>query len=377
MITRKFKDMPENISLLGFGCMRLPQRSEVRTDVDFEAGQKMVDYAVENGVTYFDTAYPYHDGVSEKFIGQALKKYPRDSYYLADKLPVIRLESEEDVETYFNEQLERCGVEYFDFYLAHSLDKHKMQKMRDYKVYEQLLQKKKEGKIKYLGFSFHDEPPVLQEILDENDWDFCQLQVNYLDWELIDSKTQYEMVEKAGMPCIIMEPVRGGALATLNEESAGILKQYHPNKSLASWAVRWAAGLPNVLTVLSGMSNFEQVEDNIQTVKNFTPITAEEQEKIDKALKIYKDANTVPCTACRYCMDCPFGVDIPGVFQIYNEFKLGNNDFMFGYQYDHLGKEHQASACTACGACVPECPQAIPIPERMAEINKIWQKRNG
>lgn len=374
MFVRNFEKMPKGISMLGFGCMRLPQNSKERTDINFELAEKMVDYAYKNNVNYFDTAYPYHDGVSETFIGKALKKYPRESFYLANKLPVWLLEKPEDVDKYFNEQLEKCQVDYFDFYLVHSLDEFRIKQIRELKVVEILKQKQKEGKIKYLGFSFHDKPKALQEVIDEYEWDFCQLQVNYLDWELQDAKTQYEIVKEKNIPCIIMEPVRGGALANLSEEAAKILKAQRPQDSVASWAVRWVAGLENVITVLSGMSNMEQLEDNLKTLSEFTPISKEEQICVDKALKVYKDANTVPCTACKYCMPCPFGVDIPGVFKVYNEYKLGKNDFQFSGQYAALGKEHQASNCTACGKCVPECPQHIAIPDVMKEINNMINK---
>lgn len=374
MFKRKFNSVNADISMLGFGCMRLPIIGEDRSAIDYEKAQEMVDYAYENGVNYFDTAYPYHLEKSELFIGQALKKYPRDSFYLANKLPTWLLKSEEDVSKYLDEQLKKCQVDYFDFYLVHSLDQGRQELIRKFNVVEILRQKQKEGKIKYLGFSFHDKPPVLQSLLDEYEWDFCQLQVNYLDWELQDSKSQYEMVQEKGIPCIVMEPVRGGALATLSKEAGEVLKKAKPDKSLASWAVRYVATLPNVITVLSGMTTMEHVIDNVDTLADFEPISEEEQKTIDKALEIYKSANAVPCTACRYCMPCPFGVDIPGVLAIYNEFLLGKNELQFHNAYSDLPEGSQGKNCVTCGKCLPECPQHIEIPKRVQEAHEAFTK---
>ncbi|MDR1192911.1 MAG: aldo/keto reductase [Peptococcaceae bacterium] len=374
MEIRQYKAEGERISLLGFGCMRLPQKGEKAEEIDEEKGQAMVDYALGHGVTYFDTAYPYHNGASELFIGKALSRYPRESFQLASKLPTWLLKSAADVDRYLNEQLEKCQTAYFDYYLVHSLAEGTYPKVAAYNVYERLREKQREGKIRRLGFSFHDKPALLEKIVGDYDWDFAQIQLNYLDWELLAAKEQYEILTRAGLPVIIMEPVRGGALATLSAKSAEIFKKANADVSVASWALRYAASLPNVLTVLSGMTTLEQVRDNVRTMSDFRPLTEGERLVIDEALAAYRQSATIPCTACRYCMDCPSGVDIPKVFAIYNRYMI--DEFAFGFQGDYriLGEEKQAHNCAGCGVCAGHCPQAIPIPEWMKKVTALAEE---
>jgi len=379
MDMRNYKGTKEAVSLLGFGCMRLPLAEKDKQDIDYEKAEEMVDFAIKNGVNYFDTAYIYHDGMSETFIGQVLKKYPRKSFYLANKMPIWLLEKPEDIERIFNEQLEKCKVEYFDYYLLHNLNDKSFANSEKLGVYDFLKRKKEQGKIHKLGFSFHDKACNLKTIVDAYEWDFCQLQINYLDWELQDAKLQYETATDRGIPVIVMEPVRGGALACFSDGAAALLKKERPKDSIASWAIRYAAQLPNVLTVLSGMSNMEQLEDNVKTLSPLSPLVEGEHEVLQKALVIYHSSGAIPCTSCRYCMDCPAGVDIPKVFTIYNQYMLSRSssrDFTFTFHYTILGDEKQAYRCTECGQCEPLCPQGIKIIENLKEVTaKIEEVR--
>jgi len=371
MITRRFdNNIKVKPSLLGFGCMRLPQIFPDKADIDYKAAEEMVDFAYKQGVNYFDTAYVYHEGKSEQFVGHALKKYPRESFYLADKMPGWEVKEKDDVHKIFTTQLKRCQVDYFDFYLCHSLSEQNFKVYDKFNIFDILNEKKKNGQIRYLGFSFHDTPDVLESIINKHPWDFVQIQLNYLDWERQDAKRQYEIIEAKGIPCIIMEPVRGGTLANLCEVSNQVLKNYDKKHSVASWAIRYAASLPNVMTVLSGMSDLEQVEDNVETMNNFTPLSSKEYEIINTAKDIYMAKTTIPCTGCRYCMDCPSGVDIPGMFHLYNEYLIGK--FVPGYRdgYNALG-DKSAKSCVGCQKCMEHCPQKIDIAGKMKEICNI------
>ena len=374
MIKRKYKNTNLEISLLGLGCMRLPLVEGSTTEIDYEKAEEIVDYAYNNGINYFDTAYPYHGGQSEKFIGHALKKYPRESFNLVSKLPIWLIKEEGDLEKYFNEQLANCQTEYFDFYLCHAVDATRFKAIKDFNIFEFLMKKKAEGKIRYVGFSFHDKPEVLAEIADTYPWDFAQIQLNYLDWELYKSKEQYKILAEREIPCIIMEPVRGGTLANPCKESNEIFKAARPDMSVASWAIRYAATFPNVLTVLSGMSNMEQIKDNVETMTNFQPITEEDSMVIEAALEAYRKNNTIPCTGCRYCMDCPMGVDIPEVFKIYNNYAVSKFKSVFKEEYHALLDSEKAHNCISCGACVSQCPQGINIPEKMVDIRTFAEE---
>ncbi len=367
----KFNGIDQNPSLLGFGCMRFPTLTKDKPDIDEELAQKMIDYAYEHGVTYFDTAYPYHNGLSELFIGKALKKYPRASFNLASKMPSWLIKSKEDAEKYFYEQLGKCQVEYFDYYLCHALGKEQFKPYLLPGVMDFLYQMKKEGKIRHLGFSFHDTPEVLDEIIHTFKWDFVQLQINYLDWEFINAKKMYEIVEDYGVPCIVMEPVRGGALANLCEESQQIFKAAKPDKSVASWAIRYVASKPNVLTVLSGMSNMEQTIDNVDTLTDFEPVSEADQKIIDRALAVFLESQTIPCTTCGYCMPCPYGVNIPQNFTVFNQFSISKWKDRFIREYEQTLNDSNAELCVSCGVCLELCPQHIEIPDRMGDIRNL------
>lgn len=374
MEMRQYRDTDVKVSLLGMGCMRLPKVDPEKEDIDYEKAQEIIDYAYANGVNYFDTAYGYHGGQSELFVGQALKKYPRESFFLASKMPIWCVKEKGDVERIFNEQLKKCQTEYFDFYLFHAQNAANFQKCQEFGVYEFLSQMKAEGKIRRLGFSFHDTPEVLRHICDTYPWDFAQIQLNYLDWEMQDAKTQYQILNDREIPVIVMEPVRGGVLASPCEAADILFREERPDKSVASWAIRFAASLPGVLTVLSGMSNMEQVRDNVETMTRFEPLTDREREVIDEALEAYRKKDTVPCTGCRYCMDCPFGVDIPKMFSLYNHYVLDRDGEDYLEAYEAQPESERADQCQACGACMEKCPQHIRIPDQMVTIRETVEK---
>lgn len=363
---RKFKDIENNPSILGFGCMRFPLLEN--GEIDEELAYKMIDYAYEKGITYFDTAYPYHKGESEIFIGKALKKYPRESFFLADKMPTWEIKSVEDCKRIFFEQLEKCQVEYFDYYLLHALDKNNFNNYKLPGIMDFFYKMKEEGKIRHLGFSFHDTPEVLEDIVNTFKFDFVQIQLNYLDWTYQKAKEQYEILEKNDLPIVIMEPVRGGTLADLGEECNLMFKEYNKEASIASWAIRYAASKNQVMCVLSGMSNFEQVKDNINSTTLFKKLNDDEENLVIKVITRFFERRIVPCTGCRYCMDCPKGVDIPLNFRMYNNFKISN--YEEGYVKNYLKLEKaKASTCVNCKLCISKCPQHILIPDRLKEID--------
>ena len=364
----EYRNNPKNgnhVSLLGMGCMRLPVLCGDGGAIDAALGQQMVDAAYAAGVNYFDTAYPYHGGKSEAFIGKALSQYPRESYFLADKFPVWKPETEADLQPIFEEQLARCGVEYFDYYLCHAIGAERFEKVERLQLYAFLQQKKAEGKIRNIGFSFHDDAAVLDTICAAHEWDFAQLQINYLDWELQNAAEQYAILARYGIPCVVMEPVRGGALANLAKDANAVLKAQAPDKSIASWALRYAMSLENAFCVLSGMSNMEQITDNLATMANFAPLSSTEREALASAVQLHKKAKTVPCTACRYCMPCPVGVDIPRVFAAFNRAALANSPQQFQEALANMPPAQAPVACIACGKCAEVCPQHIAIPEKM------------
>ena len=374
---KPFTNIQKNPSLLGFGCMRFPKLSPDLPDIDESLAEQMIDIAYQSGVNYFDTAYPYHQGMSEPFLGKVMQKYPRNSYFLATKMPGWELKDVNDAIRIFNQQLSHLKTEYIDFYLCHALSKNGFEIYKNKQMMDFLFRMKKEGKIKYLGFSFHDTPEVLEEIIAYYPWDFVQLQLNYLDWDFQNAKRQYEIVKAYDLPVIVMEPVRGGTLAILSEESSKILKDYHPEASVASWAIRYAASKEQVMVVLSGMSNLDQTLDNIRTLTHFRPINDEEQFIIDQALKVFLENNTIPCTNCKYCMPCPQGVDIPRIFEIYNQYKLSKFEKQFVYQYLALGEDKMANHCVECYQCVEQCPQSIKIVDQLNEIHQLFLRLKG
>lgn len=361
---------------LGYGCMRLPVKDN---KIDFDAARELIHYAYEHELNYFDTAYNYHNGESEIFLGKVLADFKRESYFLTSKLPVWKVQEEADAEKLFNEQLKKCNTEYFDFYLLHSLSKKTIETVEKFNLYDFIAKKKKEGKIKNIGFSFHDSNEVLQKFAAAHKWDFTQLQINYWDWNENDAKSLYETLEKLGIPCFVMEPVRGGFLASLAPHVMKHFKDYNEEASVASWALRWVASLPNVAIILSGMSNMEQLQDNIGTFSGLKPINGDEQKIIDAVIEDLRKIKPVPCTGCRYCMDCQYGVDIPEVFEIYNDYKKTENKALAAKHYFTLLDENkQASSCRKCGECMTKCPQHIRIPDELEKIHaEMLQIRNS
>ncbi len=365
---RSFKQVPEQVSLLGFGAMRLPQNGEKSSDIDAATAQEMFDLAIEGGVNYFDTAYVYHDGASEAFVARALKGRERSSYYLATKMPMFFLKEQADLTRIFNEQLQRLHTDYIDFYLMHGLDAGSFEKAESLELYEFMLEQKRAGRIRHLGFSFHDAPDVLERICAAHEWDFCQIQLNYFDWTRYQSREQYEILQKHDIPCIIMEPLRGGALADLGTKANAMLEAVAPGRSVASWALRYAASLPGVLTVLSGMSTPAQVRDNLAIMADFAPLTDDERRALDAALDAYEGTLKIPCTSCRYCVPCPQDIPIPGVFAEYNLNAKDDDMARFTFLYDQI-MEAPAANCTACGSCAERCPQHLPIPQLMQQLD--------
>ena len=369
MVDRKqFKNI--EISRLGLGNMRLPCKTPIKREanplIDYNKAQELVDMAYENGVNYFDTAYMYHAGKSEKFIGQALKKYPRESYYLADKLPIWMCKRPADMQKIFDKQLQRTGIDCFDFYLLHSLDKGNFEKCEKYGAYDFLLEKQKQGLIKNIGFSFHGTIDDLKTIVAAHHWDFAQIQMNYLDWKNQDAKTQYEILTEAGIPVIVMEPVRGGKLADVPKRVEELFVNNAPDKSIASWAIRFCATHDNVLTILSGMNAKEQMLDNLQSLTDFVPMTDVELKICQNAASIINESEIIPCTGCDYCADCPKSVKISTIFDVYNKLKTGEYTAdQAKEKYAQIDVNH--TQCVACGKCKEHCPQSIDIPKMLSE----------
>lgn len=369
---RKFKDT--EVSLLGLGTMRLPCKTALKREnnpmIDYKKGQELVDLAYENGVNYFDTAYMYHVGKSEKFIGTALKKYPRDTYFLADKMPIWMCTKKSDVEKIFKKQLEKTGHDYFDFYLLHSLGKDNFEKCEKYGVYEFLLKMREEGKVKNIGFSFHGNLDDLHNIVAAHHWDFAQIQMNYLDWKNQDAEAQYNILTEAGIPVIVMEPVRGGQLADVSEEINDMFQKARPGKSAASWAMGFVASHSNVLTVLSGMNSVEQLNDNLATFTNFVPFSERELKICSNAEAMINKNDVIPCTGCDYCGDCPKGVKISSIFAVYNKIKTGEYTIPQGKE-EYAKIDGNCDDCIACGKCANHCPQGIEIPTLLKDKVKV------
>lgn len=377
MVTHHFQDLPMPVSLLGMGCMRLPVTGEGKDRrIDSEKAAEIIDYAYNNGINYFDSAHPYHDGQSEAFTAGVLSKYPRDSYYFATKMPLFTLAeikdlSIDDAKRIFNEQLERTKLDYFDFYLMHNIYDDSFEMVKKLKLYEYFLQLKSEGLVKHIGFSFHDTPEVLKQVVDTYTFDFAQIQLNYIDWTMQRAKEQYEILRSHNLPVVVMEPVRGGRLAALDEKAASLIKGAAPEKSIASWAVRFVASLPGIMTVLSGMTTMEQIVDNISTVANFIPLSDSERNVLDKAIEIFNKNGIVPCTGCEYCMPCPTGVNIPRNFAVFNDYAISNKANNLKKRFAQIDESNSASACIACGQCIVKCPQSIEIPDRLREIAEL------
>lgn len=377
MEKRRLDKLGIETSLLGFGCMRFPTLEDGK--IDEILAEKMLDQAMAQGVTYYDTAFPYHNGDSEPFVGRVLNKYDRSSYYLATKLPVWMVETREDAEKIFEDQLKRLDKEYVDFYLLHALDKERFEKVKKLGLIEMCEKFRQEGKIRYLGFSFHDDYEVFEEIINSYDWDFCQIQYNYMDTDVQAGDKGYALAEQKGIPMVIMEPVRGGLLAGFSDDIEEMFRETRPDQSIASWALRWVGSHANVKVILSGMSTPEQVEDNLKTFDHFETLSEKEQDTVKRVVDTLKGRVQNGCTGCRYCMPCPSGVDIPGSFRIWNDYHIYQ---IYSFVQNRWEKELSADAkpenCVECGACEEQCPQKISIREHLKRVqaeldHPVWK----
>ena len=366
------KDIPK----LGFGLMRLPEKDG---ETDLEKVKEMVDYFFEQGYTYFDTAYVYLGGKSEVMLKEAVvKRYPRESFQAATKLPLHLFEDREGMQKLFDESCERAGLDYYDFYLLHAIGAESYEKTQKLGAWDFIMDMKKQGRVKHIGFSFHDTADVLRKILQEHpETEFVQLQINYADWESdsIQSRKCYEVASEFGVPVIIMEPVKGGSLAAMTPEIQGILKEADPDVSIASWALRYAASLDGLITVLSGMSDEEQMKDNCKTLKDFKKLSDGERETIQKVVDILDNTPTIPCTSCKYCVDdCPMNINIPSILGNVNSYTLYNNLQGAKENYGFSVKDRgMASDCMSCGACESHCPQHIEIVKELAGAAKLFE----
>ena len=367
----------ENIKKnFGFGCMRLPMNG---SEVDTEETCRMVDAFLEAGFNYFDTAHGYIQGKSELALKECLtSRYPRDRYILTDKLTDFYFKKEEDIRPFFESQLQACGVDYFDFYLMHAQNAENYKFFKSCHAYENAFALKKEGKIRHVGISFHDTAEVLDRILTEYPGvEVVQIQFNYLDYDdpAVQSRLCYEVCRKHNKPVLVMEPVKGGSLVNLPEKAKAVLDGLHGG-SPASYALRFAAGFPGVMMVLSGMSNMEQMQDNISFMKDFKPLNEEEMEAVKKVQQIFKEKDLIPCTACGYCTEgCPKHIAIPDLFAIMNS-KMLHHDWNADYYYNqvHTGEGRKASDCIRCGKCEKACPQHLPIRELLVSVAKEFEK---
>ena len=364
METKAFKDL--ELSRLGMGNMRLPQKSNGK--IDWEESQKIIDYAMAHGINYYDTAHVYNGGESESCLGHCVKKYPRDSFYLATK---FHIGSRKDYEAVFAEQLERLQTDHIDFYLIHCLMDGNIDEYLNSGAIEFFQRMKAEGKIRYLGFSSHAGVDTLRRFADSHEWDFAQLQLNYYDWVAGTSEAEYRVLEERNIPVMVMEPVRGGRLAALTPETEKTLKEAHADWSIASWALRFVKSLPGVQVILSGMSSMEQIIDNVNTFSDGKGLTEEENKLLLKVCDEFRSQIHIPCTACRYCTDgCPMKINIPEYLKLLNRCKA---DGTWGAKesYDRIDSEGKATDCIGCGRCMSHCPQELKIPNYMAELAQL------
>lgn len=378
---KQFKD--HRLSALGFGTMRLPQLDREPSHVDREEVDRMVDAAIDAGVNYFDTAYAYHDGMSEVTIGKSLARYPKEKWFLADKFPGhqnVRGVKELQPEPVFEEQLERCGVEYFDFYLLHNVNESSMRYYGNPEKHclEYFVEQKQKGRIRHLGFSTHYGPNGLKRFLQEygKEFEFCQIQLNYVDWRLQDAKQKCEILKEFGLPVWVMESVRGGRLAAFDADTEARMKALRPEESIAAWAFRWLQTVPEPTVILSGMSSLSQMEDNIRSFADERPMNSEELDLLDDIAE--KLSGSIPCTGCRYCCaGCPLKLEIPTLMTMANEMEVGGNIQNTIMRYTGLGDGKRAADCVGCGQCREVCPQRIDVPKEMDRLVEVMARQKS
>lgn len=370
MVYKDFQDM--KLSALGMGTMRLPVVDGDDARIDEAAAREMVDYAMEQGINYYDTAWGYHNGNSELAIGKALSSYPREKYYLATKFPGYDLSNMDKLEEIFEKQLEKCGVEYFDFYLFHNVCEMNIDAYLDrkYGIFDYLVEQKKKGRIRHLGFSAHGSVEVMKRFLDAygSEMEFCQIQLNYLDWGFQNAKGKVELLKEWKLPVWVMEPLRGGRLAKLSDEAESKLLALRPEEKIPAWAFRFLQSVPEVTMVLSGMSDFTQLKENLHTFETEKPLSETEKETL---LQIADGllGGTLPCTACHYCVShCPQGLDIPKLLSLYNEHSFTGGGFLAPMALSAEPEEKKPSACIGCRSCEAVCPQGLKISEAMADF---------
>jgi len=371
---RRFGKLDWEVSALGFGCMRLPIKEGIAANIDEPEATRMLHYAIDQGVNYLDTAYPYHGGNSESFLGRALKDGYRERVQLATKLPCWKIEAAEDLDKVLNEQLQKLQTARVDFYLLHGLNRERWDKMRDLGVLKRAEQAIADGRIGYLGFSFHDKYPVFQEIVDAHNWTFCQIQHNYMDIENQAGTKGLQYAASKGLAVVVMEPLLGGKLVNPPAPVQEIWDTAAGKRAPADWALQWLWNQPEVSVVLSGMSTLEQVEQNVSsaTTARVNALTAQELALFDQVRAQYNDLSPIPCTKCEYCLPCPNGVAIPRVFAAYNEGMMYDKpDVMRRWYKQWIPTENQASACLECVECEDKCPQNIPISEWMPIVHEV------
>ncbi len=374
MVYKEFKG--EKLSALGFGTMRLPQNSKDDSDINVELTAKMAAYAIQNGVNYFDTAWGYHNGASETVIGEILSKYPRESFNLATKFPGYDLGNMPKVKEIFEEQLKKCRVEYFDYYLIHNVCELNIDHYLkpEYGIYPYLMEQKKNGRIRHLGFSLHGSVEVAKRFLDAygEGMEFCQIQLNYLDWDFQDAKGKVELLTEHNIPVWVMEPLRGGSLVKLAPEAEEKLRALRPDETTPAWAFRFLQSLPQVVMTLSGMSDLDQMKANIETFQTDAPLNETEMETLLGIARGMVNAKTLPCTKCRYCTShCPQELPIPDLLALYNEHVYTGGGFLAPMALASYPKDKRPSACIGCRSCETVCPQQIKISEAMADFTKL------
>lgn len=371
MIFKNFQDI--KLSALGFGAMRLPVVNGNDSVIDEKAAAEMVEYAMKNGVNYYDTAWGYHDGNSELVIGKILKNYPREKFYLASKFPGYDLSNMTTVKEIFETQLVKCQVEYFDFYLFHNVCEMNINEYLDpkYGIFDYLTEQKKNGRIKHLGFSAHGAYDVMKRFLDAygEHMEFCQIQLNWLDWTFQGAKEKVELLKEYNIPVWVMEPVRGGKLAKLNDSDEAKLTALRPDEKIPAWAFRFIQSVPEAVVTLSGMSNLDQVKDNIKTFETDKPLNEKEMSELMAVADRMTKKDSLPCTECRYCTThCPQGLDIPELIKLYNEHCLTGGGFLAPMALMAVPDNKKPSACVGCRSCEAVCPQQIKISEAMSDF---------